>query len=362
MESFVTLATNTNYVLGALTLAQSLRRVNTTRKLTILITREVPEPLVQHLRSVFDHVELVDLLDSQDAANLDLLRRPELGVTFTKLHCWRLTQFTKCVFLDADCLVLHNVDDLFDREEFSAATDIGWPDCFNSGVFVFKPSVDTYRSLLSFAQQPGASFDGGDQGLLNSFFSSWSTDDSSRRLPFTYNMTTNVSYSYAPAFKQFRATVKIVHFIGAQKPWYFSYNVDQSRVLGNVQDGQSEHLGGWWSLFVERVLNDLPSTTKSLVSGQIVSSSSGGQSGQVQQAGASGAHSASHTSFHGQGSSGHGDHGSHGSGSGQGKSGDSGVVVGSNQHQNLWESGAIEYQGRDSFQNIQAHLDSQLKK
>ena len=37
-ESYVTLATNTNYVLGALTLAQSLRKVNTTRLLTILIT------------------------------------------------------------------------------------------------------------------------------------------------------------------------------------------------------------------------------------------------------------------------------------------------------------------------------------
>jgi glycogenin glucosyltransferase len=44
-------------------------------------------------------------LDSEDAANLALLTRPELGITFTKLHCWRLTQFTKCVFLDADTLV-----------------------------------------------------------------------------------------------------------------------------------------------------------------------------------------------------------------------------------------------------------------
>ena len=40
--------------------------------------------------------------------------------------------------------VLRNCDELFDREEFSAAPDAGWPDCFNSGVFVFKPSEDTY--------------------------------------------------------------------------------------------------------------------------------------------------------------------------------------------------------------------------
>jgi hypothetical protein len=39
-----------------------------------------------------------------------------------------------------------------------------------------------------------------------------------------------------------------------------------------------------------------------------------------------------------------------------------GVVVGSDQHQTLWESGNIEYKGRDSFDNIKAHLDSQLNK
>lgn len=63
--------------------------------------------------------------------------RSDLGITFTKIHCWRLVQFRKCVFLDADTMALRNVDDLFERDELSAAPDPGWPDCFNSGVFVF---------------------------------------------------------------------------------------------------------------------------------------------------------------------------------------------------------------------------------
>ena len=54
---------------------------------------------------------------------------------------------------------MQNIDELFEREEFSAAPDVGWPDCFNSGVFVFKPNNDTYSSLLNFALQKG-SFDG----------------------------------------------------------------------------------------------------------------------------------------------------------------------------------------------------------
>ena len=57
------------------------------------------------LQSVFDEVITVDVMDSEDRLNLSLLGRPELGITFTKIHCWTLTQYSKCVFLDADTLV-----------------------------------------------------------------------------------------------------------------------------------------------------------------------------------------------------------------------------------------------------------------
>lgn len=58
-----------------------------------------------NLALVFNSVHEVNILDSKDETNLRLLKRPELGITFTKLHCWKLTQFKKCVFLDADTLV-----------------------------------------------------------------------------------------------------------------------------------------------------------------------------------------------------------------------------------------------------------------
>ncbi|KAJ7381679.1 Glycogenin-1 [Desmophyllum pertusum] len=78
--------------------------------------------------------------------------------------------------------------------------DIGWPDCFNSGVFVFEPSRVTYEAILEYAVTNG-SFDGGDQGLLNSFFSiNWRTTDIARHLSFIYNMNSNASYTYAQLF------------------------------------------------------------------------------------------------------------------------------------------------------------------
>ena len=163
-----------------------------------LLIRMRSRPLVYRraqLVTVFDEVIDVKPEDTGDAAALKLLGRPELGVTATKISCWTLTHYTKCVFVDADTLVLTNVDDLFDRPSFAAAPDVGWPDCFNSGVFVFTPSQSTYADLVKTLTEHG-SFDGGDQGLLNTYFSSWSTDSPAHRLPFVYNMTQNASYGY----------------------------------------------------------------------------------------------------------------------------------------------------------------------
>ncbi|XP_064814922.1 glycogenin-1-like, partial [Oncorhynchus masou masou] len=143
-QAFVTLATNDNYARGAMVLGKSLRNHKTTRKLVVMIGPHVSDPLL-----------LVDVLDSGDAAHLALMKRPDLGVTFTKLHCWTLTHYSKCVFMDADTLVVQNIDELFDREELSAAPDPGWPDCFNSGVFVFRPSSETYSKLLQYCAEHG---------------------------------------------------------------------------------------------------------------------------------------------------------------------------------------------------------------
>ncbi|KRT78498.1 hypothetical protein AMK59_7015, partial [Oryctes borbonicus] len=247
--AWVTLATNDSYSLGALVLAHSLKQAGTSHQLAVLVTPGVTNVMRKNLAEVFNIVEEVNLFDSKDETNLKLLKRPELGVTFTKLHCWRLTQFEKCVFLDADVLVLANSDELFEREEFSAAPDVGWPDCFNSGVFVYKPSMETYNKLVDFALQKG-SFDGGDQGLLNAYFSDWAHKDISKHLPFIYNMCSTACYSYLPAFKYYGGNVKIVHFIGPAKPWLQYFDTESRRVhpSPDLQHLQ-EVLQRWWDIF-----------------------------------------------------------------------------------------------------------------
>jgi glycogenin len=255
-EAFVTLATSDGYALGALVLGQSLREVATSRSLVVMISKNLSDLLRRALESTFDEVVLVEELNSNDGEHLRLLARPELGVTFTKLNCWLLDKYTKCVFLDADVFVLRSIDDLFEREEFSAAPDAGWPDCFNSGVFVYRPSKATYRQLISFASEQNSSFDGGDQGLLNRFFVNWKSEDISRHLPFTYNVTANAFYSYLPAITQFRADVRVVHFAGALKPWQLTFNPQNEQLSGNLgekNDIQREFLLLWWRTMFNKV-------------------------------------------------------------------------------------------------------------
>nr|XP_048308567.1 glycogenin-1 isoform X2 [Myodes glareolus] len=261
--------------------------------MVVLITPQVSDSMRKILETVFDEVIMVDVLDSGDSAHLTLMKRPELGITLTKLHCWSLTQYSKCVFMDADTLVLSNIDDLFEREELSAAPDPGWPDCFNSGVFVYQPSIETYNQLLHLASEQG-SFDGaglvgknpcnasmktcvrvpsshvqdwsvisvlvvegGDQGLLNSYFSDWSTTDIRKHLPFVYNLSSISIYSYLPAFKVFGANAKVVHFLGQIKPWNYTYSSQTKSVKYESQDPSVSHpefLNLWWDIFTTSVL------------------------------------------------------------------------------------------------------------
>ncbi|XP_068575920.1 glycogenin-2 isoform X2 [Cebidichthys violaceus] len=244
-EAFVTLATTDSYCKGAIVVARSLQRHGTTRSTVVMVTPNISEQSRLALNDVFDEVITVDVMDSDDRLHLSWLGRPDLGITFTKIHCWTLTQYSKCVFLDADTLVLCNVDELFERDELSAAPDPGWPDCFNSGVFVFRPSLHTHSSLVDHALQHG-SFDGGDQGLLNSFFSSWPAEDISKHLPFVYNLSGSSFYSYLPAFQQFGHNAKIVHFLGAVKPWSSSSQRDESG-----SHTMEQFVSLWWKEYLQ---------------------------------------------------------------------------------------------------------------
>ncbi len=163
--------------------------------------------------------------------------RPDLISTFTKIELWRQTQYRQIVYIDADVVAIRAPNELLTLDaDFAAVPDIGWPDCFNSGVMVLRPNMGDYYSLLALAQR-GISFDGADQGLLNMHFREW------ERLSFAYNCTPNSSYQYIPAYRHFQSSISMIHFIGKDKPWTLGRdNKHSSGVYGEL-------LGRWWATY-----------------------------------------------------------------------------------------------------------------
>lgn len=232
MPAVASLLYHSDYVPGALVLGSRVRKL--TRHHTVLLAAKstiAPHHLAL-LQRVWDEVVDTELL-GEPLRNLEHLQRPELAPTLTKIHCWRLPYDT-VLYLDLDVLPSSDaIGELFSVEfpagSVAAAPAAGFPDIFNSGVILLHPNQDDFDKLHAMAAS-AATFDGADQGLLNQYFNSdpnWVVGGDSRwvRLPFTYNATQEL---LTPALKGYHASAlqhfggaaaKIVHFIGAQKPW-----------------------------------------------------------------------------------------------------------------------------------------------
>lgn len=188
-------------------------------------------------QTVYDEIVPVQQMQNKQPANLYVMDRPDLISTFTKIELWRQTQYRRIVYLDADMVCLRAPHELLRlNTAFAAAPDIGWPDCFNSGMMVLNPNMGDYYALLALAQR-GISFDGADQGLLNMHFRDW------ERVSFAYNCTPSGNYQYVPAYRHFQSSISAVHFIGKDKPWTLGRdNKFNSGVYGEL-------LGRWWAVY-----------------------------------------------------------------------------------------------------------------
>ncbi|ODV83634.1 glycosyltransferase family 8 protein, partial [[Candida] arabinofermentans NRRL YB-2248] len=258
--AYVTLLFNDSYLPGALTLVESLK-IQGTKYPIVLLYASLSDDVLEHLKrsNIFDELINIDdnLLKSNSDYHLnDILGRSDLNYTLTKLNCWNLTKFDKVIYLDLDLLILQSLDSIFDdvsinENQLAASPDSGWPDLFNSGLFLIKPSPIIFKKLLDlYSTTP--SFDGADQGLLNDFFNG----ENWIRLPFIYNCTLSSNYEYFPALLKFISQVKTIHFIGSNKPWK-STNINTDYKLHVPNKGFKSFHELWWDVYKTTSLNEL---------------------------------------------------------------------------------------------------------
>lgn len=206
------------YAPGVEALGASIKASGTRSPMVVMVTPDVTPRTRARLSQQGWWIRDIEELRGPDAGAPPLF--PRFVHAFVKLRAWQLTEFDKVVLLDADTLLLHNVDELFERPDLSAAPDWLLPDCFNSGVMVLSPSADTFaRMTATLATTP--TYDGGDQGFLNSFYPDWFKWPVEHRLPIGYNMF-HFIHQFLTSHPGLRENLSdrahILHY-AVQKPW-----------------------------------------------------------------------------------------------------------------------------------------------
>jgi glycogenin glucosyltransferase len=232
-----TLCNGDDYVPGVEALGRSLDRTGTAHPKVVLVTADVPCAARRSLADKGWRIHEVEPIANPNPARRQFF--PRFANTFTKLRAFALTDYEKIVLLDADTIVLQNIDDLFERPAIAAAPDFLLPDRFNSGVMVIDPCVETFAKMMD-VLLGSDSYDGGDQGFLNVFFADWYSSPAAHRLPAGYNLHQFI-YQFLRAhptlLPQLEREAKVIHYT-VQKPW-----LSTSTLAGGSE--------AWWEMYFD---------------------------------------------------------------------------------------------------------------
>ena len=240
-RAYATLVTNADFALGAKALLHSLDVSGARGDRVVLHTGGVPQAALAPLRALGARLVEVALLPTSDAFNTAHSKKAIHGKApftkgtkpdfhtpldnFCKLRLWQL-DYERVIFLDADTLVLRNIDKLFDYPEFCAAPNVyeSLVDFhrMNSGVFTARPSQATFDAMMARLETPGAFWRRTDQTFLQDFFPDWNG------LPITYN-TLQYLWFNLPGLWNWDS-INVLHF-QYEKPWQEHAKADRLRPL-----------------------------------------------------------------------------------------------------------------------------------
>lgn len=164
---------------------------------------------------------------------------------FNKIHLWN-QDYDKIIYLDADIIVIKNIDHLFELDyEFAAGSSFqteycsrtgkplqgGWKsDYFNAGFLVLKPSKQVYSDLMIMKDTVETPKDPSDQGLLNYYFrNKW------HRLKPIYNFTRRVHDVAPKKYQEMKNDICVLHFT-LEKPWNKKEDTEINKMWWSIND------------------------------------------------------------------------------------------------------------------------------
>ncbi|KAJ0261162.1 Inositol phosphorylceramide glucuronosyltransferase 1 [Hirschfeldia incana] len=161
-EAYVTLLYGDEFLLGVRVLGKSIRDTGSHKDMVALVSDGVSDYSKKLLKADGWKVEKISLL-----ANPNQVHPTRFWGVYTKLKIFNMTDYKKVVYLDADTIVVKNIEDLFKCSKFCA--NLKHSERLNSGVMVVEPSQALFDDMMRKVKTL-SSYTGGDQGFLNSYY------------------------------------------------------------------------------------------------------------------------------------------------------------------------------------------------
>lgn len=230
------------YVCGAIAAAQSIRMAGSTRDLVILVDKTISEYHRGGLEAAGWKIHTIERIRNPKAE-----RDAYNEWNYSKFRLWQLTDYDKIIFIDADLLILRNIDFLFEMPEISAIGNNAT--LFNSGVMVIEPSNCTFQLLMDHINEI-ESYNGGDQGYLNEIFTWW------HRIPKHMNFLKHFWEGDEEEKKEIKTrlfgadppVLYVLHYLGL-KPWLCFRDYDCNWNVDILQEFASNVAHKrWWKI------------------------------------------------------------------------------------------------------------------
>ncbi len=232
--SWISLLTNNEYLPGILVLNKSLEKVGTEIPLLLLLSSNISS----RVRIILEKNNIKYKIITNDVNNPTNVNPAHRWYsTYSKLLAFNQTQFDKIIFLDADMLILRNIDDLFDMPHMSAVDSGSMLPRkkelihMNSGLIVIEPDNKLFKDMsekigkIEKLEPEGTNERpkyGSDQDFLNAYFFDW-TKKTELHLDHKYNMIHYQLDEYNSCFnftiEDGPRPISILHFASYIKPW-----------------------------------------------------------------------------------------------------------------------------------------------
>lgn len=234
-KAFLSVLTDNSYLPGLLVLQATLKKVGSRYPLHVLLTSNISRSTILSLEKKLISYKILEQKEIKNPTNIDKNHR--WFSTYSKLFAFDKGQFDKIVYIDADTMLLRNIDELFDFRHMSAVNAGGmipekssWTH-LNSGLMVIEPSNKLFKDMISKIglieplQSEGTITKpkyGSDQDFLNAYYSKWPRKKN-LHLDHKYNIIYYFIDKYCKLFgytlDKGDRQISVIHFASYLKPW-----------------------------------------------------------------------------------------------------------------------------------------------